>query len=244
MNAVVAQQSLPGIPEPANMLEIISRAASDPNIDVLKTEKLLEMYERISAKNAEVAFNAALKAAQEEIPRIFRDGENTFNKTRYATLEAINKAVVPIYTKHGFSLSFGSGESVTPDLIRITCKVSHAAGHSRDYQCDVPLDLDGAKGNQNKTRTQAYGSTMSYGRRYLTLLIFNISLTNEDDDGVGAGQEEMVSDEQIANLKALMEEVGADKKRFFAYLKVSSLEEIPAKNYSAVIKLLEAKRGK
>jgi hypothetical protein len=242
MNAVVTQQSLPGMPEPSNMLEIISRAASDPNIDVAKTEKLLEMYERISAKNAEVAFSAAMKAAQEEFPRIYRNAENTFNKTRYATLEALNKAVVPIYTKHGFSLSFGNAEGPTPDLIRITCRVSHSAGHSRDYQCDVPLDLDGAKGNQNKTRTQAFGSTMSYGRRYLTLLIFNISLTNEDDDGEGAGRKETISDEQIANLQALMEEVKADRGKMFGYLKIHSLDEIVTTSYSTIVQMLEAKR--
>lgn len=240
MNALVKQDQLPGMPEPANILEVIARAANDPTTDVSKMEKLLEMYERISAKNAEVAFNAGMKAAQEEMPRILRNKQNQQTNSRYADLEQVNAAIVPVYTKHGFSLSFGTADCPIAGHFRITCLVSHVAGHSRSYQADVPADMTGMKGNQNKTATHGFGSTMSYGRRYLTLLVFNITLTNEDTDG---NKGETVSDEQIANIQALMEEVAADKAKFLAYLKVDSLDQILAKNYKWVVSLLEKKRG-
>ena len=241
MNAL-SQQTLPGMPEPANILDIVSRAASDPNIDVAKTEKLLEMYERISVRNAEVSFNTAMKAAQEEMPKILRNKENQQTNSRYADLEKVNAAIVPVYTKHGFSLSFGTADCPIAGHYRVTCLVSHIAGHSRSYQADVPADMTGLKGNANKTATHGFGSTMSYGRRYLTLLVFNITLTNEDKDGNQAG--DTLTDEQVANLEALLTETGADKAKFLRYVKVESLDQIPAKNYSAMVKLIEAKRGK
>jgi hypothetical protein len=240
MSAVIQRET--GLPEPANILEIVSRAAADPNIDVAKTEKLLEMYERISAKNAEVAFNLAMKASQEEMPKILRNKENQQTNSRYADLEQVNAAIVPVYTKHGFSLSFGTADCPIAGHFRITCLVSHIGGHSRSYQADVPIDMTGMKGNQNKTATHGFGSTMSYGRRYLTLLVFNITLTNEDKDGNQSA--EGLSDEQIANIEALLTETSSDKGRFLKYLKVSSLGDIPAANYSTVVKLLEAKRSR
>jgi hypothetical protein len=241
MNALATQQQLPGMPEPANMLDVIARAASDRDTDVSKMEKLLEMYERISAKNAEVAFNAAMRAAQEEMPKILRNKENQQTNSRYADLEKVNAAIVPVYTKHGFSLSFGTADCPIPGHYRVTCLVSHVDGHSRSYQADVPADMTGMKGNQNKTATHGFVSTMSYGRRYLTLLVFNITLTNEDTDG---NTGETVSEDQIANIEALITEVKADKAKFLKYLKVKSLEEIPVASYSTVVKLLEAKRAR
>lgn len=241
MNAVI-QQQLPGMPEPANILDVIARAANDPATDVSKMEKLLEMYERISAKNAEVAFNLSMKAAQEEMPKILRNKENAQTNSRYADLEQVNAAIVPVYTKHGFSLSFGTADCPIAGHFRITCLVSHISGHSRQYQADIPIDMTGLKGNLNKTATHGFGSTMSYGRRYLTLLVFNITLTNEDKDGNQGG--ETLNAEQIANIEAMLTETASDKGRFLKFLRVASLEEIPAANYSAVIKLLEAKRAR
>lgn len=170
-------------PSATNMLAMIERAAGNPAIDVDKMERLLALHERIVQRQSETAFNSSLAAAQQEMPRIQRDAKNPSTNSLYARLESLNKEAVPIYTKHGFSLSFGTAESKLTDSVMVTCVVSHKDGFSRSYQCDIPLDIAGAKGNLNKTRTHGFGSTLSYGRRYLTLLIFNISLVNEDDDG-------------------------------------------------------------
>lgn len=189
MNAVVTTEHVPEPTSSANaLIQVIERAASNPNIDVEKMERLLAMQERILDRNAEVAFNEAMRAAQEEMPKVLRNKRNDQTNSNYADLEKVNEIIVPVYVHHGFSLSFGTADTPTPGHIRITCLVSHVAGHSRPYFCDMPLDIAGIKGNQNKTPTHAHGSTMSYGRRYLTLLIFNITLTNEDNDGNGLGQ--------------------------------------------------------
>lgn len=223
-----------------SILQVIERAAENPNVDVEKMERLFALQERILMKNAEVAFNTSMQAAQQEMPKILRNRENTSSSSRYADLEKVNEAIVPVYTKHGFSLSFGTADCPLPAHARITCLVSHIGGHSRTYQGDIPLDLTGPKGNQNKTGVQGFGSTTSYGRRYLTLLIFNITLTNEDNDGQG----EFVTEEQIANLTALATEVNANMFKFLAYLKVKSLPELASKHYTKAIRALEAQRGR
>jgi hypothetical protein len=238
--ALQRQDQLPGMPQPSNLVDVISRAASDPNIDIAKMERLLEMHERISARQAEIAFNTAMNVCQAEMPRVLRNKTNDSTTSKYADLEQLDIICRPIYTKHGFSLSFGTADCPLPGHARQTCLVSHTGGHSRAYQADIPLDLTGPKGNQNKTGVQGFGSTMSYGQRYLTKLIFNIALTNEDNDG--QGEMETVSEEQIANIRALLTELGKDEKKFLKWAKVDSLDQIPAINYSATIQTLEAMR--
>jgi len=242
MNAVVQkQEQLPGLPA-VSLLEVISRAASDPNVDAEKMEKLWHLHERISARQAEIAFNTAMNACQAEIPAVFRNKINEEKSSRYADLEQLDKVSRPIYTKHGFALSFGTADCPLAGHARQTCLVSHVGGYSRLYQADIPLDLTGPKGNPNKTGVQGFGSSMSYGQRYLTKLIFNIALTNEDNDGEGGGDNDTINEEQIANIKALLTEVGANERAFKAWAKIDSLDQILACNYEEVVRTIQAKR--
>lgn len=242
MNAVVQQQEqIPGLPA-VSLLEVISRAASDPNVDAEKMERLWQLHERISARQAEIEFNKAMNACQVEMPAVLRNKINTEKDARYADLEQLDKVSRPIYTKHGFSLSFGTADCPLPGHARQTCDVSHVGGHTRRYQADIPLDLTGPKGTPNKTGTQGFGSTMSYGQRYMTKLIFNIALTNEDNDGETGEGSQPISKEQIANIEALLTELGKDKKKFLKWAKVDSLDQIVVGAYSETIKTLEAMR--
>lgn len=230
MNAVV---------ESTETLSVIERAALNPAIDVEKLERLLAMQERILSRNAETAFNAAMKAAQEAMPKIHRDARNTSTDSLYATLESVNRIVVPIYTKQGFALSFGTADCPTPGRVRIVCDVAHEQGHSKRYQADIPEDATGLKGNPNKTPTHAYGSSMSYGRRYLTLLIFNVCLTNEDDDGNAAGG--MITEDQVAALEAEIIRLGANRAAFIAYMCIEDLNQILACNFEKAMARLHEK---
>lgn len=228
--------------ESGNVLQIISRAAADPSVDIEKLERLLAMQERIVAKHAESEFNAALNAAQTEIGPIAADAENSQTRSRYATYAKLDRVLRPIYTRHGFSLSFDETDSPKPDHIRVLAILAHRGGHSHTYQKDMPADGKGAKGGDVMTKTHAAGAAASYGMRYLLKGIFNVAIGEEDTDGNEPRDEPRISEDQAATLQALMEEVGADKARFFAYLKIGALKEIHARNYSSIVKLLESKR--
>lgn len=230
--------------EASNVLQVISRAAADPNVDIEKLERLLAMQERIVAKHAESEFNAALNAAQAEIGTIAADAENSQTRSRYATYAKLDKVLRPIYTRHGFSLSFDETDSPKADHIRVLAILAHRGGHSHTYQKDMPADGKGAKGGDVMTKTHAAGAAASYGMRYLLKGIFNVAIGEEDVDGNEPHDEPRISEDQVANLQALIEEVGADKARFFAYLKIGALDEIYARNYSSAVKLLESKRGR
>lgn len=180
-------QELVQPPESATLLSVISRAASDPNADIEKMERLMAMYERMESKRAETSFNDAMGAAQSEIGRIGADKTNSQTHSEYATYAAIDREVRPVYTRHGFALSFDTGEA-PENMVRVVCHVSHKDGYTRSYHVDMPADGKGAKGGDVMTKTHAAGSAMSYGQRYLLKLIFNIAIGVDplDDDGNGA----------------------------------------------------------
>ncbi|WP_315336244.1 ERF family protein [Pseudomonas grimontii] len=171
--------------ESTAMLTMIQRAATDPAFDADKMQKMMEMYERHTDRTAAAAFNAAMVRAQAEIGPVFRDKFNAQTNSSYAALESIDRKISPVYTLHGFSLSFGTGDSPLVGHIRTVCDCMHEDGHTKTYHVDLPIDSAGIKGSVNKTGVHASGSTFSYARRYLTMMIFNVVLTNEDNDGNG-----------------------------------------------------------
>lgn len=224
------------------ILNVIARAAADPNTDVDKLERLLAMQERVLEREAEQTFNAALREAQDEIRPILRNRKNSSTNSTYADLEAVSDAIDPVLRKHGFSSSFGTADCPLDGHYRVTCRLSHTGGHHRDYQADVPSDTAGVKGTPTKTATHGFGSALSYGRRYLKLLIADVSTT--DDDGRAASNGGPISMEQVHVLNGLADAVGADKAKLCNYLKVDALPELPAFAYDSAVQLLTQKNPK
>jgi len=167
----------------SSVLMMIERAAKDPSVDIGKMERLLLMHKELLAAKAQRLFQAAMRNAQASMLSITKDAKNPSNNSRYARLETIDRMAKPVYSANGFSLQFSEGDCPVPGKIRILCKVGHEGGHSETHHIDLSPDDTGAKGTPNKTKIQGEGSTFSYARRYLTCLIFNITITDEDVDG-------------------------------------------------------------
>lgn len=167
-------------------LAMIERFASDPNFDVTKLQALMDMREREMKRVSEQAFNQAMSLAQSEMSAVAPDQHNTQTNSEYASYAALDKMARPIYTKHGFGLSFDTQESKLSEHVVVVCYVSHRDGFSRTYRADMPADGKGAKGGDVMTKTHATGSAFSYAQRYLLRLIFNLAV-GQDDDGNQAG---------------------------------------------------------
>lgn len=177
------------------LTSVIERAAANPDVDIEKMERLLNMQERMLGRQAETDFFNALTLAQSEIQRVHANLDNKQTRSKYASYGALDKVVRPIYVKHGFALSFDTGTAEVEAHIRILCNVSHRGGHCKTYHIDMPADGKGAKGGDVMTKTHATASGVSYGRRYLVMMIFNIAIGDDnDDDGNSAGGANLVED--------------------------------------------------
>ena len=169
-------------PEPVSgILAVIERAALNPEVDIQKMEKLLDMQERILERNARMAFDSALAAMQQDMPEIAQNGEIQHGGkliSRYAKFEDINEAVKPVLQKYGFAVSFRIKQP--EGKIEVTARLSHREGHAEETSIVLPADTSGAK-----NAVQAQGSSVAYGKRYAMCALLNISTRGEDDDGQG-----------------------------------------------------------
>jgi hypothetical protein len=165
------------------LISFIERAARDPGFDVAKFEALLRMQREIEQDQARRAFNHAMAQVEQEIGPIVRDRLNPAVNRKYATLEAIMAVARPVYSAHGFAVRFGCDKPPKEGWMRITCTVSHAGGYSEQNYLDAPVDVQ--QGARARTPVQAVGSTISYLRRYLLQMSWNIVLADDEDDDDG-----------------------------------------------------------
>jgi hypothetical protein len=246
MNAITKSPEQPVAEYGASLMEVIARAASDPSVDIDKMERLIAMQERIQARQAESAFNIAMNAAQSEMRPIAANASNPQTRSRYATYDKLDRVLRPIYTEHGFSLSFDEGESPKPEHVRVLCYVSHNAGHSRTYHRDMPADGKGAKGGDVMTKTHAAGAAGSYGARYLLKGIWNVAVGEEDDDGNDVRQQapapELVSDDTVTKIIQLCGAVGGNQAALIcAAYKVEAIPDLTVAQGKAALNRLNEK---
>jgi hypothetical protein len=195
------QRKRPAEPLPAppsdslsTVLALIERTTLDPTAGVEKLDRLAVMYERLKAKEAELAFNGAKgrilkKLAGIKIVKnrpVLPESDNgkpqkgTFEAFKYAPLEEIDKHLRPLLTEEQMDLSY-SDEPCEGGGILVRGRLKHLpGGHYEDSFMPAPLDTTGGKSN-----VQAVGSTNSFLRRYVACNIFNIVVVGDDDDGIG-----------------------------------------------------------
>lgn len=241
-------------PAPLSLIhQAIEKGVTDPGY----LEKLLALQERWEDRQAAMAYNVAMNLCQKEIPPIKKNKQNTHNQSWYADLEQVLAAVQPVYIKHGFSISFGEEPCDIPSTLRIRADVRHVAGHTERHWGNFPWDGSGSGGKANKTAIQAVGSAFSYGRRYLLGVIFNLSFTQDDNDGQPtraqqtaqrrAYQPKTVTNAQVKCLYDLFDEckqVGhpVDEANFLRLARVKRVEEIPQEDLGELMRLLHMKR--
>lgn len=162
------------------MVSMIERVATDPNSDLAKLERMLDMKERHEAMEAKAAFASAFAKASADFPTIPLNGVGHNNKP-YATLKDITSNTRPILSDNGLALTFAI--DTTDNKVTVTAKLMHKAGHVESTSIQLPADNSGSK-----NAVQAVGSSQTYGQRYTAQAILGLSLGDDtEDDGNSSG---------------------------------------------------------
>ena len=170
--------------ESMSIIAIAKECAMNPLVDAGKMREVIAMAREEQNRIDDRIFQLAKMEVQSKIPPITRDSMNNHTKSKWARLEKISSVVDPIIRRNGFSLSYGSADCPLPDHYRITCDVTHTpTGYTKHYWIDVGMDSAGAKGGGTKSLAQGSGSSVTYARRFLKVMIFDINIVGEDFDG-------------------------------------------------------------
>ncbi len=227
-----------------SFVAIIEKLSANPDVPVDKFKQIMEMQEHIMDRNAEQAFNFSMAQAQSKIKVVAKTKKNDQTHSKYSPLEEIVKHATPIYTGEGFSLSFYQGDTAKENHIRVMCDIMHEQGHTKTRYGDFAIDSSGIKGNVNKTMIHAQGSTFTYGRRYLTCMIFNIP-TGDDDDGNSAGKlPEYIDEKQLSQITDMINSKNVDEIAFLKFMRVDSAHKLLSKQFKAAMFALKKAKGK
>ena len=195
MNGIVKSQEsnqVVSVSESATILQVIQRAAADPQCDIEKMERLMQMHERFQSRQAEQQYAEALASMQQELPSIAERGDAAKRYT-YALWEDINEALKPILAKHGFALSFRIPRN--DKGVEVEGVLSHRAGHSERTSILLPADTSG-----NKNAVQAVASSVSYGKRYTAGALLNFTTHGEDDDAFSSVGQSNIDQQVVIDL--------------------------------------------
>lgn len=234
------QVTLLPTPEELNPIQLVTVAVQH-GADTEQLKELLQLQREWKADKAREAFVEAMTAFRAEPLTVTKQKQVRYStKTggvteyKHATLAQVVDAVVAALSKHGLAHRWETKQD--GGLIAVSCVLTHTLGHSERVSLTAAPDESGGKNS-----IQAVGSTVSYLQRYTLMAITGLAAKDMDDDAVSATVEK-INEKQIADLDALITEVGADKAAFLGYMKVEKLDQIPLKAYSICVKALEAKR--
>lgn len=227
-NNVIAVQAT----TPATLLQM----AVEQSADLDRLERLMDLQTKWEEGEAQKAYTKSMTAFRSECPVITKDkqGHNSKYSTLAHTLDLIKKPL----SEYGLSHSWKTNQHDNGQ-ITVECFVTHRLGHKESTSLTALGDTSGSK-----NAIQALGSTVSYLQRYTLFSILGLASSDQDDDGKASALPATLTLEQSANIQALFEEVGGDKKQYLANFKVDSFDSIPASQYKRAISLLESKRGK
>jgi len=182
---------------------------------------------------------------QKELTPIARDCNNPQTRSKYASYFAIDKVLRPIVGRYNIRISFDEQLDGHAEYVRVIAIVSLGM-HTERYHYDSPIVTTGIQGKSMMTLTHAKASAVTYGRRYLVGMIFNLSTgENSDDDGNAAGGlGATITDDQFFELSTMMNAVGANNEAFCKLLKVESLDKLPVRQFDSALALLNLKKEK
>jgi ERF superfamily protein len=227
--------------EAPSMLNIIAEAARDPAVDHVKLEALLRLQREVMADQAKIEFTRARHEARRRIPPVEKNGTISLGQGKgsipFARFEDMMAIVQPILDEFGLSLDFNSEDRPGGGMIVIGT-LTHVAGHSKTARMALPGDQGPGRNN-----LQAMGSTLSYGKRYVIEMLFNIVRKGVDDDGVLGGQN-VITAEQVKRIESLLVETKADRNRFLDFMCRPDVESIPHRDFAKAMNMLEAKKRK
>jgi hypothetical protein len=118
----------------------------------------------------------------------------------------------------------------------------HIDGHSERASFPVPVDTAAAMSDAQKN-----GAALTYGRRQSLIAVLGLTTADEDLDGVQGQRPERevvrLTEAQVADLDALIDDVGANRAKFLRWLGVERLSDIAQTEYDRAIRALEDKRS-
>ena len=230
---------------PVTLLTMME-AAREQNYSLEQIKELMELQARHDANEARKAYHQAVAEFKREDIVVKKDKTNKHFDSKYTGIGNLVNTVNPILGKWGLNASWDIQQS---DKITVTCKLSHAMGHSESVSMSAQPDTSGGS---SKNPIQQIKSTVTYLKIATYEAVTGIASMDDpgDDDGNKAGKREpLITEAQAADLGALIDELPEGKRTeaieaLYKWLGIDNFTQIPAKHFKKAVQGVEARRKK
>jgi len=179
----------------------------------------------------------ALCRAQSQMGGVVKDSSNPFFKSKYADITSVIKAIKQPFADNG--LSYTQFPVSSEHGVGVSTRLMHVSGQYLEMEYTLPAV---------KKDPQAFGSAITYARRYALQSIAGIPVADDDAEAAMLRGDEQrsqirtISDNQIKTIEKLLNETQSDEVRFLSWLQVGHIKDILAMDYDRAIAGLEAKK--
>lgn len=190
-----------------SILQIIERLSQTPNFtveSVAALTQLVALQDKREAQTRKEMFEAALLRVQIAAPRILQNGlmDRGVGKGQipYAKREDIDAVMRPIYQEEGFTVTW-DGPPMPDGKIDVTGFFT-CCGHTEVRHWPCSPDASGGK-----TGPQAVSSTIAYGKRQISKMVWDIIEEGLDKNGAKREEVEAISQSQADEIRTRMNDL-------------------------------------
>ena len=228
------------VPEVTRMIE---RSLVDPDVPVEKMERLFVLHKEIRDEQAKIDFAAAMAQLQglKEVIPTNREGTGPGGvKFPYADYGQTVLYATPWMRDCGLSHTHRQEPVIEGNYVvmtMVTCIISHASGHKEEFPYPAIPD---PKLKDKMSPSQWIQQPITYAKRQSFAMGLGLATGEDKIDDDAIIHATPINENQVADLRAKIEEVGADEKRVLKMFKAESLEALPAQCYDDAIAKLES----
>jgi len=226
----------------------VLESAINRNYDVKLIEKMMELRNKEDERVQKREFFQAFARFKKEDVKVMTDRINDLFDSGYSSLGNFLNTVNPFLGRHGLSANFITKDIEDGKKISCTCILYHFEGHTLEATLSASPDTKGPQGGAVKTEIHGTLSSLTHLMRATFSAVTGIAAIDSrfDDDGnLGAGARAVyISEDQVKELNALMDETKINKTVFLKSLKVDDIKKLPFQRYKQALSTLEAKKKK
>lgn len=235
---------------PDPFMAMIANAATRPET-IPAIRELNELRVAEIQRQARVAYSADFAQMQPKLPTIDRNGRIEIRKkdkdgerngdvqqsSPYAYWADILEACSPHMLEHGFGISFRQ-KSMPDGKIEVTGILEHRDGHREENSIALIHETSGSK-----NPVQAIGSSLSYGMRYMGIMLLGVASKEHDDNKGSPEGPQYITADQVVELEILIAQTQSNTEQFLKFCKVESLETMPRDKFKTAKDRLIVKRN-
>ena len=241
-NTLPAERPVESTPTPAQSFGATLDQILASDIPVEKWRLAMDMRRELITEQQREAYFRARAALLVELPQVVKtrplplgQGKGSY---KFAAWEDLDDAIREPLARFGFFFTFRIEGNM------LFASLNHCDGHSETSYREVASDKGPGRNDY-----QAWGSGISYTKRYLAEGLLNIVRRGEDDDATSATGSAKITPQQVKMIEQSLDEIpNLSRDKFLSTMlsDVTSVLDIPARDFTRLMNALTTrkKRGK